>query len=215
MDMHRIVSVIDAIDADILGLQEVGWHRAHHTRIDHFAFLRQHTGYEVIECLARDPLRSRFGNALLTRLPVADSHWIDLKVIGHPPRAAVAADLGDAAGGLRAVVAHFGLTPPEREVQASRIVQAMAAADSVAVPTILLGDFNMLRGSTRASRVLGAPLPVCVAAPTYPSRRPVFALDRIYLSADWQVNATRVVDTAPAAMGSDHLPLVADVALRP
>jgi len=104
MDMRRVTSMIAAIDADVIGLQEVGWHRSHHTRIDQFAFLREHTGYEVVECLARDPLRSRFGNALLTRLPVLRSRWIDLKVIGHPPRAALAVDLGTATAPLRVVV---------------------------------------------------------------------------------------------------------------
>jgi endonuclease/exonuclease/phosphatase family metal-dependent hydrolase len=213
MDMRRVTSVIAAIDADVIGLQEVGWHRSHHTRVDQFAFLREHTGYEVVEGLARDPLRSRFGNALLTRLPVVRSWWIDLKVIGHPPRAAVAVDLSAATTPLRVVVTHFGLTPPEREVQAKRLVEAIAPDAPGSVPTVSLGDFNMVRESTRASRLLREHFCTCASAPTYPSRRPVFALDRIYLSAHWKLHRTRVIHTDLSRLVSDHLPLVVEAAL--
>src|SRR3546814_18393127 len=68
--MGRIVSVLEESDADVVCLQEVGWHRPTHHRIDQFAYLRERTDYTVVEGLVRDPLRARFGNALLTRLPI-------------------------------------------------------------------------------------------------------------------------------------------------
>ncbi len=94
MDLERIASVLNRIGADVIGLQEVGWHRPDHPQVDQFAYLRAHTGYDVIEGLVRDPLRSHFGNAVLTRLPVLRKDWIDLKVRGHAPRAALITDLG-------------------------------------------------------------------------------------------------------------------------
>ena len=212
MDMQRVVSVIDSIEPDIIGLQEVGWHRSHHSRVDQFEFLREKTDYHVVEGLTRDPLRSQFGNALLTRLPVTGTRWVDLKVLGHPPRGAVAVDLGDGDTRLRVIVTHFGLTPPEREVQAKRLVDAVVPDAAGSPPTVILGDFNMVRESTRASRLLSEHFSTCVAAPTYPSRRPVLPLDRIYLSSHWQVHRSRVVDTDKSRVVSDHLPLVADVA---
>lgn len=214
MDMGRVVSVIDAIKPDIIGLQEVGWHRNHHTKVDQFAFLREQTDYQVVEGLSRDPLRSQFGNALMTRLPIAEIQRVDLKVLGHPPRAAVAVVLGDETKRLRVVVTHFGLTPPEREVQAKRLMDAFAPDTNESPPTVLLGDFNIVRESTRASRLLSEHFTTCVAAPTYPSRRPVLPLDRIYLSSHWKVHRTRVIDTDLTRMVSDHLPLVADVAIE-
>ena len=110
-DMERVLSVIAETDADIIGLQEVGWHRPNHERLDHFAYLREHSGYQVIEGLVRDPLRTRFGNAIQSRLPVAGRRWIDLKVPGHPPRAALLADLELAEAGIRVIVTHLGLVP--------------------------------------------------------------------------------------------------------
>ncbi|MEQ9606057.1 MAG: endonuclease, partial [Kiloniellaceae bacterium] len=60
-DMGRIAEVLQAIDADVVGLQEDGWHRGTHHRVDQFAWLRENTGYTVIEGLVRDPLRAQFG----------------------------------------------------------------------------------------------------------------------------------------------------------
>ena len=215
MDLDRIVSVIETIDADVIGLQEVGWHRSHHARIDQFAYLRERTDYHVVEGLVRDPLRSRFGNALLSRLPVASVRWIDLKILGHAPRGAIAVDLLHGATRLRVVVAHFGLSPPEREIQAARIIEAIAPDAVGAPPVVILGDFNIVREWTRASRLLRGHLAACVSAPTYPAWRPLFALDRIYLSAHWTIQMSHVLRTDLAMRASDHLPLMAEAALTP
>jgi len=222
MDLERIVSVLNRIDADVIGLQEVGWHRPDHPQVDQFAYLRAHTGYDVIEGLVRDPLRSHFGNAVLTRLPVIRKRWIDLKVRGHAPRAAIVTDLGGHASGsaLRVVVTHLGLTPQERRIQAGRLIDALVdpahgGGDSTIAmpPTIMLGDFNLVRRQTRASRLLEEHFPTVVSEPTYPSRSPQLALDRIYLSEHWRVDWFHVLQTNLAKVASDHLPLIAQVQL--
>jgi endonuclease/exonuclease/phosphatase family metal-dependent hydrolase len=230
-DMGRIVAVLAEIDADVVGLQEVGWHRRAHHRIDQFAYLREHTGYTVVEGLVRDPLRARFGNALLTRLPVERTQWVDLKIRGHVPRAALAAQVQRGAALLQVAVLHFGLTVWEREMQTKRLMQALAqqalsgealtgkaprvdgAADAAPPPAVLLGDFNMLRRRTRASAILAERFPTCVRLPTYPVRRPQLSLDRIYLSSHWEVTDARVVNHGAALHASDHLPLVAEARL--
>lgn len=224
MDLGRIASVLNRIGADVIGLQEVGWHRPEHPQVDQFAYLRAHTGYDVIEGLVRDPLRSHFGNAILTRLPVVRKSWIDLKVRGHAPRAAIAADLGarDGKANFRVVVTHLGLTPQERRIQAGRLIDALVdptpGEGNPAVsmpPTIMLGDFNLVRRQTRASRLLEEHFPACVSEPTYPSRSPQLALDRIYLSGHWRVEGFHVLQTGLAKIASDHLPLIARVRLAP
>ena len=231
-DMARIVAVLAEIDADVVGLQEVGWHRRTHHRIDQFAYLREHTDYTVVESLVRDPLRARFGNALLTRLPVQGTQWVDLKIRGHVPRAALVAEVQRSAALLQVAVLHFGLTVWEREMQTKRLMQALArgvmrgealagkerspedgAADAALPPSVLLGDFNMLRRRTRASAILAERFPTCVRMPTYPVRRPQLSLDRIYLSSHWEVTEARVVNHGAALHASDHLPLVAEARL--
>jgi len=220
-DMERIVAVLAEIDADVVGLQEVGWHRRTHHRIDQFAYLREHTGYTVVDCLARDPLRAQFGNALLTRLPLESSRWIDLKIPGHAPRAGLVGDLQHEAARLQVTVLHLGLTVWERERQTRRLVEALSRDDAARKedpdagppPSALLGDFNMLRRRTRASAILAQRFPTCVRMPTYPVRSPRLSLDRIYLSPHWEVVDARVVDRGLALEASDHLPLVAELRL--
>lgn len=215
-DLGRIVDVLAEIDADIVGLQEVGWHRRTHHRVDQFAYLREHTGYTVVEGLVRDPLRAKFGNALLTRLPVAGTRWIDLKVRGHVPRAALVAELETGGAPLQVAVLHLGLTVWERERQTRRLLEALrkaAESDDAPPPAVLLGDFNMLRRRTRASEILSDRFPTCVREPTYPSRTPRLSLDRIYLSREWEVTDAQVHDSAQALHASDHLPLVTEARL--
>jgi endonuclease/exonuclease/phosphatase family metal-dependent hydrolase len=212
-DLDRIISVLAAMDADIVGLQEVGWHLQTRHRVDVFAHLREHTDYNVVEGLVRDPLRTRFGNALLSRFPVARTQWIDLKIRAHVPRAAVMAECETPAMAVRAVSLHLGLATWERERQAQRLIGALAADDTaadggVAAPTVLLGDFNMVRPRTRASKVLAQGFPTAVREPTYPVRRPILTLDRIYLSPGWELIEAEVFREKPALKASDHLPLL-------
>ena len=231
-DIARIVQVLGEIAADIVGLQEVGWHRRTHHRIDHFAFLREHTDYTVVAGLVRDPLRSHFGNALLTRFPVTSTRWIDLKIRGHVPRAAVLAEIETPASPLRVAALHLGLATWERERQAKRLVEALkeeeqkseaekgdqetqAPPPTAFLPTALLGDFNMLRARSLAGDILAARFPFCVRLPSYPARRPRLSLDRIYLSAEWEILNAGVVDQGLALQASDHLPLVAEARLKP
>ena len=214
-DMERVLSVIAETDADIIGLQEVGWHRPNHERLDHFAYLREHSGYQVIEGLVRDPLRTRFGNAILSRLPVAGRRWIDLKVPGHPPRAALLADLELAEAGLRVIVTHLGLVPWERGIQARRLIAAAAQDKPPERPSLLLGDFNIWRPQTQTSRLLAASFPQFVSLPSYPAGKPLVALDRIYLSPGLGLESARVIEEGPASLASDHLPVVAKITLAP
>lgn len=236
-DMERIAAVLAEIDADVIGLQEVGWHRRTHHRIDQFAYLREHTGYTVVEGLVRDPLRAQFGNALLSRLPIDTSRWVDLKIPGHVPRAALVADLRGAAP-LQVTVLHLGLTVWERERQIRRLMEALgragaaqqeathkeavraiqglregAAPDDGLPPSVLLGDFNMLRRRTRASAIVADRFPTVVRMPTYPTRSPQLSLDRIYLSPHWELVDARVVNHGLALQASDHLPLIAEARL--
>lgn len=211
-DMNRIAAVLEAIDADVVGLQEVGWHRRTHHRIDQFAWLREHTGYSVIEGLVRDPLRSQFGNALLTRLPAEKTRWVDLKVGAHVPRAALIAEVR-AQRPLQVTVLHFGLTVWERDRQTRRLMAALNEDSETPLPGVLLGDFNMLRRHTRASQMIAGRFPTCVRLPSYPARKPRLSLDRIYLSPEWEMSDARVFDDPLALHASDHLPLVAEARL--
>ncbi len=84
------------------------------------------------------------------------------------------------------------------------------------MPTILLGDFNEWRRSGRSSLdVLEPTFGVAPSILSFPSRRPVFALDRIFGWPAGLVSNIAVHDTSLARKASDHLPLTATVTLAP
>src|SRR3546814_20394916 len=92
-------------------------------------------------------------------------------------------------------------------------MQALAREDEddAPPPSMLLGDFNMLRRRTRASAILAQRFPTCVRIPTYPVRRPQLSLDRIYLSPQWEVADPRVLAHGAALQAYYHLPPAAEV----
>src|SRR3546814_18977649 len=87
-------------------------------------------------------------------------------------------------------------------------MQALAREDEddAPPPSMLLGDFNMLRRRTRASAILAQRFPTCLRIRPYPVRRPPLSLDRIYPSPPWQAPDDRALDPGAALQDSDHLP---------
>jgi endonuclease/exonuclease/phosphatase family metal-dependent hydrolase len=130
--------VLREIGADIVALQEVASAQAHEN------FLRdlEHaTGYRIVAGLLRQRHGSDFGNAVLSRYPVASVRHLDLAVGAHEPRGAldVCIDVGSPVP-LRVIATHLGLRPGERREQVRRIVAAVER-DSPH-PTLLMGDLN-------------------------------------------------------------------------
>ena len=83
------------------------------------------------------------------------------------------------------------------------------------MPTILLGDFNEWRRRGRSAlRGLEPTFGVAPSILSFPSRRPIFALDRILGWPGGLITDLAVHDTPLARRASDHLPLTARVNLR-
>ena len=82
------------------------------------------------------------------------------------------------------------------------------------MPTILLGDFNEWRRRGRSAlRGLEPTFGVAPSILSFPSRRPIFALDRILGWPEGLITDLAVHDTPLARRSSDHLPLTAKVNL--
>jgi endonuclease/exonuclease/phosphatase family metal-dependent hydrolase len=80
--------------------------------------------------------------------------------------------------------------------------------------TVLLGDLNEWRLRRRSA--LGILEPKFGAGPSvlsFPSRRPLLALDRIFGWPEGLISNVAVHDTPLARIASDHLPLTATVSL--
>lgn len=204
----RIVDVLKEIDADVVALQEVASEEAH---ANFLAGLERDTGYHIVAGLLRQRHGSDFGNAVLSKYPVKSVSHLDLAVDHYEPRGAldVCIDVG-LRPLLRVIATHLGLRPHERREQVRRILAKVERATPH--PTLLMGDLNEWYLWGRPLRWLHSHfLHTPVAPRTFPSRRPVFALDRIWVAPAGALHCLARHATPLARVASDHLPLVADI----
>lgn len=152
------------------------------------------------------------GNAMLARSDISlrKSHHLELP--GLEPRGAILADLDTPIGPLRVVGLHLGLIKRYRLLQVATIMRALARMDPM--PTLLAGDFNdWSKGAALDATAQGVDF--VQTPPSFPAARPVARLDRFALSPDLAAIETGTLTRQPARIASDHLPIWADVTLRP
>lgn len=209
----RIAEVIRELGAEIVGLQEVDSRPGRGTASQQMAYLAGATRYDAIPgptILRHD--RS-YGNVLLTRHPIDAARQIDLSLPGREPRGAIDAVLKAHGARLRVLVTHLGLRAAERRAQLHRLVELLPRDPME--PIILMGDFNEWLPYRSSLRQLRALFGHCPAPPSFPSRWPVIALDRIWISPFRVLITTRAHRSGLARVASDHLPVKALVRLMP
>lgn len=212
-DPGRIAAVIEEIGADVIALQEAETRYGTRSALLDLPRLQRHCGLHAVPVPGASSGHGWRGNALLVREgEVRDVHQIRLP--GVEPRGALVVDLALKAGPLRIVAAHLGLLRRSRQMQADAILAAIEARDQC--PTLVLGDLNEWRVGSRSALHRFAPAfgPVATVLPSFPSRLPVFALDRILARPHDLITAFEVHDTPLSRTASDHLPVkaVIDVA---
>ncbi len=206
---QRILDVLRQIDADIVALQEV---EAHDDGGDMLAWLAEQTGFRAIAGTTLKRHDGHFGNGLLTRVPVKEVGHVDLSFRRREPRAAIAVDLEvEGCAGLRVVATHLGLRPAERRDQVERLLQLFTWDPDAR--GVLVGDLNEWFLWGRPLRHLHRHFDPTPARATFPSRMPVLALDRIWTHPGSMLRGLEVHETELARTASDHLPLVATLAL--
>lgn len=209
---ERIARVIRALDTDVIGLQEVGWHHRGEAGFDQFAYLAEATGYRAYAGPTKHHERAHYGNALLTRLPVRTVRPIELSLPRREPRGGLDAEV-ELSGGhvVRVIIAHLGLDPWERNVQIDRILRLVATAPER--PTVFMGDINEWRARSPRIRRLQSRFPDCAAPRSFHARLPTLRLDRIFVSPGLELFAYDVVRTPLTRRASDHLPVRATLAV--
>lgn len=208
-DLARTTAVLRALDADVIALQELRWRPWDALHV--LEALAANLGYTPLAGPTLQRPDGHYGNALLTRLPVAEVKPVDLSVPGREPRGALGVELRTATGPLSAIATHLGLAPWERRRQMRRLLALVRAA---AKPVVLLGDLNEWFLWGRPSRWLHAHFGRTPAPATFPARWPLFALDRIWVEPAHLLRRIEVHRARPAKEASDHLPLVATLALH-
>jgi len=208
-DPGRTAAVMLQLNADVLALQEVEHHQV--DGLDLLEYLATATGMEPIA----GPLLLRetrdYGNALLTRLPVLTLNRVDLSQPPHEPRGALDAMLDWQGQHVQVVATHLGLRPGERRRQ---VRQLLALCESTpAAYSVLLGDLNEWLLWGRPLRWLRRYFAAIPQPRTYPARFPLFALDRIWVHPRSAMKNLAVFSSPAARVASDHLPLMAELAI--
>jgi endonuclease/exonuclease/phosphatase family metal-dependent hydrolase len=202
LDPERVHGHIRAIDPDIAALQEVDSRR---DRRDGFALLGDSLGNRAEARTIRTP-DGDYGHMLLSRWPIKAWRIHDISFGRREPRSMIEATIETELGRINVLSTHLGLGRGERRQQGRRI-EALAEADDR--PTVVMGDFNELSGAGAIGRLLARRFLPAGRHATWPSRRPLFALDRIWFEPT--LSLVRADVHLDARRASDHLPLWADL----
>ncbi len=256
LEIHNLGLGIEALDADLVFLQEVRlFHHREAARFDHtwFGWPEQGQaeylapeGFSVAYRSNAITRHGEHGNALLSRWPMGDTGHFDVSDHRFEQRGLLHVPVMWEDTKLHAIVAHLGLIHASRLRQIQQLRQFIEANVPPDECLIVAGDFNDWgekldpamhdMGLHRARKVKGAkdyedaaahpPRPAASSVngriaglagimpmldkPTFPSRVPVFALDRVYLRG-LKCRATYVPRGSAWTRMSDHLPLVVEL----
>jgi endonuclease/exonuclease/phosphatase family metal-dependent hydrolase len=156
--------------------------------------------------------RTQFGNALMVKGTIREKRLVDLTMKPFEPRSAIDALVEVRGAPIRIIATHLGLSRRERRSQIARIGELLEAERHPL--TILLGDFNVFGPERAILKRIGAPMPLPKLR-SFPARRPLMSLDRLWTIPNDFLMSLVVHRTALSRIASDHLPLVAEVALPP
>jgi len=208
VDPHRTAAVLNELHADVIALQEL---RSAYGALRTLEFLADRTGMFAVEGPTMEKAGASYGNALLSRTKPLEVRGIDLSVPEREPRGALDVELLIAGRRLRVVATHLGLRPAERRDQVRRLLDHLAP--DAGAPLVLTGDLNEWFLWGRPLRWLHAVFDETPSPATFPSGRPVFALDRLWVRPRTLLSTLTVHRSAAAQAASDHLPLVATLQL--
>ena len=209
-DLARTAEVIREIGADILALQEADTRFGTRTGLLDLDRIRRDLGLIAVPLDGAGDAHGWHGNLLLVRNAlVQEVHQLMLP--GLEPRGAMVTDLKIAGQPLRVVNAHLGLLPRSRAAQARAMIDKIGQLEGR--PTLLLGDLNEWRGGGAALQTLGRHFQIAQALPSFPSRYPLLALDRMMLSPHGELLDVTAHDSPLSRRASDHLPIKARLRL--
>jgi endonuclease/exonuclease/phosphatase family metal-dependent hydrolase len=209
-DPARIISVLAALGADIVALQEVDFRLAPRRAALPSAPLTSATDLCPLPFATGKQSLGWHGQTILLHRRLKASAVRRIALPGLEPRGAILTEIETEQGPMRIVGVHLGLIRRYRHMQLAAITAAIGRRTPM--PTVVIGDFN--EWSRRDGKT---PLPpdfrLHAPGASYPALRPIGALDRIALSQGLHLKAAGVYSQDGARRASDHLPVWADIAM--
>ena len=208
-DLDRVIALVRRHEPDIVALQEVDSRRAREAHAGNpFDVLQAALGSHGIGAKTVVTTDGEYGQALFSRWPLLNTEIHDLSYPEREPRRAICVDVATPGGLLRVIATHLGLSLRERRSQAITLLKMLGRLDR---PTLALGDFNDWFWAGSVRRSLARALPGFSRHRTFPSVLPLLQLDRVFLFPASALIAT--CTDREARHISDHLPVIADIAL--
>ncbi len=223
--VHELRQHLQALDADIVFLQEVqGEHQHHAQRLPdwppepQYEFLAHQTWPEF--AYGRNAVYDHgdHGNAILSRYPILSAENQDISAHRFEQRGLLHCEIAVDTLHLHCLCVHLGLHERGRRRQVSALTERVRRLIPDTAPLILAGDFNDWRSKANQELVTGLGLqdifldPKGRSARTYPSGFPLLRLDRIY-ARGFTVCQAEVHHGRPWSRISDHAALSAELEL--
>ena len=203
-DPLRVLDAVNALNADVVALQEADFRMGARPSALPRDLIETHTGLRPLPVADNDTSLGWHGIALLARPSITAEQVHRYPLPGLEPRGAIAVDLPD----LRVVGVHLGLLRRSRRSQLDHIREELDALPPR--PTIILGDFNEWSQRVGLGR-LAQRYTILTPGRTFPSSLPLGALDRIAHCTRLDVRMLDVPRKAKGRHASDHLPILAEV----
>lgn len=224
LEIHNLALAVESLDADVVCLQEV--RQSNRLEAKRFALWPEQSqadfltpqGYEAVYRTNAVTRHGEHGNALLSRFPIGSIGHHDVSDHAFEQRGLLHVPVQWQGVELHVVVAHLGLIHASRLRQVDRLAHFVRDHVPPGAPVLVAGDFNdwserldvpmRAHGLRRAAPPHGR-----VSVATFPSRLPVFTLDRVYLRG-LRCTGVQVPRGATWARMSDHLPLLVELVLE-
>lgn len=224
--LERIIEIIRNYSPDVALLQEVddGAPRSNHLNLA--VEIAQALGFEHIAVGHNVRLRQgRYGNATLSRYPIARERNIDLTISWRKPRGCQHTTLhvekpNATPREIDIFNMHLGLSASERAKQVGILVRSSEFANvGDQKPCLVGGDMNDWRNALGPmfTEILGFKCATarksstngCIR--TYPSFSPTGGLDKLYVRGPIRVLDARPCRLSVSRVASDHLPIIVDL----
>jgi endonuclease/exonuclease/phosphatase family metal-dependent hydrolase len=140
-DLDRIAAVIEELQPDVVGLQEVMRH-AGPAEADQAGYLARRLGMDLAMGATRELGAGLYGNAVLSRWPIVASATHDLSHGRRERRGALRVDLAGGGTVVHVFNCHFGLAFRERRRQIALLGEFIGVSAERVGPRVLMGDFN-------------------------------------------------------------------------
>jgi len=210
-DPLRIASVINSINPDIIGLQEVDTGYRISEKVHQVSILEDKTGLKSIPGPTIIKSTGFYGNIILTSRPYEQVHTQDISQTGFEPRGILQVDFIINKLKVSFITTHFGLKGKERYAQASILLSHIEKNNSHI--TIVSGDLNIWCKFDKAGKNINTRLGASPRIPSFPSGHPFLALDRIWTLPQSRLLKIYALHNSKTRLASDHLPVIAEIKL--